>query len=397
MPRFKYFLSNTNTPVQKKDRIWSAPIPLSRTQSAGVFEPGSDMRIDHGDCFSAAGDFLENDRYAIITQAVSKHLRRQVALNEIDEIRIILDKHGAFYHPAKIEAVLKNALRIPFVLNVAVTEMGRQCAQREYQTLKALNNDASHSFVPEVYGQGSGSVKAGRINVGMFLAQWFEGFNEFHLSRDPSSGTVGIAVWDNEHGNFFLTDRQTLRLYQEAAKILTYYYNIETFEQIFSWHHAAGDFVAKCRKEDIELRLVTVRQYRSMFERNPHHENQSADSEIMLEALLVFFFNMAIKMRIDRLDGTGEIAWSDSIAVKGLLKGFFEGLALKPPIDVFKAPLTDCFRGHLLACTPAEFSDIHYAISQGYPSLAPEVPVVRRHLETHIEDLYNAARQLEKV
>jgi hypothetical protein len=396
MPKFKYFLSNTQNPVQDKDPKWSASIPLSRIQSAETIEPNRDRFIHHGDCFLAARNFLERDRYAVITHALSKYLGRRVSYREIEEIGIILDKHGAFYHPAKIEAVLKD-VRISFVLNIAVTDIGKQCALREYRILKMLNAGASFSYIPDVYAQGSVVSKTVQFEARMFLAQWFEGFNEFHLSHNPSDGTVRILVWDNEHGNFFLTNHQTMHLYREAAKILTYYYNIETFEQIFSWHHAAGDFVLKSHQEDVEVKLVTVRQYRCMFDQNFHREHKTIDAKTILEALLVFFLNMAIKMRIDRLDGVGEILWSDKIALIGILKGFFEGLALKLPVDGFKAPLNDCFRQHLLACSAADFSDMNHAIVRGYPSEASEVPVIRRHLARHIEDLYNAARQLEKV
>ena len=396
MPRFKYFLSNTKNPVQKENPLWSAPIPLNRTQFGETIEPDSDIRIHHGDCFLSARDFLEKDRYAVLIQAVSRHLTRRVLLNEIEEIRIILDKHGAFYHPAKIEVALKD-LQISFVLNIAVTEIGKQCALREYRILKRLNKNSPHSFIPEAYALGSDMIKTGSVEIRMFLAEWFDGFNEFHFSRDPSDGTHKIAVWDNYHGNFFLTNPQTMHLYREAAKILTYYYNIETFEQIFSWHHAAGDFVLKCHKEDVELMLVTVRQYRSMFRKNFHYEHETTDAEMILEALLVFFFHMAIKMRIDRLDGVGEIVWSDNVALGGILKGLFEGLALKPSVGAFTEPLAGCFRRHLLACSPADFLELNYAIVRVYPSQAPEIPVIRLHLGKHIEDLYNAVRQLERV
>ena len=396
MPKFKFFLSNRNNPVREGDFIWSTPIPLSRPQSAGTFESNSDMSTNHGDCFLAARDFLEKDRYAIITQAVSQHLHRQIPFKEIDEIRIILDKHGAFYHPAKIETVLKD-VQISFVLNVAVTDIGKQCAQREYRLLKMLNTDDLHSFIPKVYAQGNVFTKMDQVETRMFLAQWFEGFNEFHLSLDPLDGTYKIIVWDDDHGNFFLTTQQAMELYQQASKILTCYYNIETFEQIFSWHHAAGDFVLKCQKEDIEVKLVTVRQYRSMFEDNIASEHIDPDAEMILEALLVFFLNMAIKMRLDRLDGVGEIVWSDDAALKGILKGFFEALALKPKVSAFTEPLNECFRQHLLSCRRADFFDLNQALVCTYPSKAPEVPVIRQHLGKHVEDLYNGIRQLEKV
>jgi hypothetical protein len=394
MPRFKYFLSNTKNPVQKQNPIWPTPIPLSRAQSAGKFISNRDVSISHGDCFLAARDFLEKDRYAVMTQAVSQHLYRRIPSKEIDEIRIILDKHGAFYHPAKIETVLKD-VRISFVLNIAVTEIGKQCAQREYGLLKLLNTDAPHSFIPKVYAQGSVFAKMDQVETRMLLAEWFEGFNEFHLSLDPSDAMVKIVVWDDDRGNFFLTDHQTMHLYREAAKILTYYYNIETFEQIFSWHHAAGDFVLKCHKEDVEVKLVTVRQYGSMFEENVHHEARTPDAETILEALLVFFLYMAIKLRIDRLDGVGEIVWSDEVALMGILKGFFEGLALKPPIGVFAGSFVDCFRQHLLSCTYSDLLDLSRSMIKTCHPESPELPVIKHHIEQHVDDLYKTIEEMK--
>lgn len=396
MPRFKYFLSNRNNPVREGDSIWSIPIPLSRHKSAGTIKSDSDIIINCGDYFTTARDFLERDRCAIITQSVSQHLHRHIISEEIEEIRIFLDKHGEFYHPAKIETVLQ-ADKIPFVLNVAVTDVGKECAQREYRLLKKLDTEYPHSFIPKVYAQGTVFTKMDQVETRIFLGEWFEGFNEFHMSLDPDDKRYKIIVWDHEHGNFFLTTRQTMDLYRKAAKILTCYYNVETFEQILLWHHAAGDFVLKCQKEDVEVKLVTVRQYRSMFEKSVSSEPINLDPDLILEALLVFFFNMAIKMRIDRLDGVGEIVWSNDIALKGILKGFFEGLALKPQISVFPEPLDHCFRQHLLSCSRGDFFDLNHAIVHTYPLQAPEVPVIRKHLGKHVESLYNAIRKLEQV
>jgi len=396
MPRFKFFLSTRNDPVQEGDVIWSTPIPLSRHQSTIKFKSDSDMFINHGEYFTAARDFLERERCKNITQSVSQYLHRNISSDEIDEIRIFLDKHGEFYHPAKIETVLKD-VQISLVLNVAFTEIGKQCAQREYRLLKMLDTEYTDSFIPKVYAQGVVFTKMDQVETRMFLGEWFEGFNEFHISIDPSDGKYKIVVWDHENGNFFLTAQQTIDLYRQATKILTYYYNIETFEQIFSWHHAAGDFVLKCQKDVVELKLVTVRQYRSMYENDMASESIEPDSEWILEALLVFLLNTAIKMRIDRLDGIGDIVWSDKMALEGILKGFFEGLAVKPFFSVFEDPLDHCFREHLLSCSKADFIDLNHDIAGTYSSQAPETPVIRQHLEKHVEDLYNAIRQIEHV
>jgi len=111
-----------------------------------------------------------------------------------------------------------------------------------------MNNDFPFSFVPKVYGTGEVFTKDNHY-ISMFLGEWFEGFNEFHISRDPADGKNKIVVWDNQQSNFFLSADQIMELYRQATMILTSYYNIETFEQIFSWHHAAGDFVLKTSKQ----------------------------------------------------------------------------------------------------------------------------------------------------
>ena len=395
MPRFKFFLSSKKNPVQEGDLIWPTPIPLPRHQSTGTFKPDSDISVNHGDYFTAVRDFLERGRFAIVVRSVSHHLHRDITPDEIEEIRIFLDKHGEFYHPSKIEVVLQ-ADEISFVLNVAVTDVGKKFAQREFRLLKMLNMDYPDSFIPRVYADGNVFTKTNQVETRMFLGEWFEGFNEFHISIDPDDPKQKIIVWDHEHGNFFLTAHQATELYRQAMKILTYYYNIETFEQIVSWHHAAGDFVLKCQEDDIELKLVTVRLYRSMYENNGS-VCINPDAELVLEAVLVFFLNTAIKLRIDRLDGVGGIVWSDKMALKGILKGFFEGLALKQETNMFAKPLNVGFRQHLLSCSLTDFFDLNYAIANTYPSQASEAPIIRQHLRKHVEDLYNAVRQLEQV
>jgi len=387
-PRFKYFLSNQKNPVHKDSRIWAASLPMNRQQ----YPDDSGIGVSHGDYFTAARYFLEQDRSKIITRAVSQHMHREVTSKEIQEIRIFLEKHGEFYHPARIETILHDTA-IAFVLNVAISDSGKNCIQREYRLLKQLNENFPFSFLPKVFGQGCVCVTGDEM--GMFLGEWFRGYNEFHISLDPADEKYKILVWDYEHGKYFLTEEQTTNLYRHAANILTCYYNIKTFEHIFSWHHAAGDFILKCENNRIDLKLITVRQYRPLFENNSGYNDEHPDAERILEALLVFFLNLAIRMRLDRLDGVGEIVWSDNIAIQGTLKGFFEGLTSKPQLSTFAKPLIYCFHHHLLACSRAELLDLNRSIVQAYHSQAPEVPVIKQHLTQHVEDLHHAI-QLHK-
>lgn len=257
MPQFTYFLSNLKNPVQEDDRIWSAPIPLNRRPSVGVPQSGTEVFIRHGDYFTAARNFLEKDGFEIITHAVAQHARRNITSEAIEKIRIILEKHGEFYHPARIETILAETT-LSFVLNVAVSDIGKRYANREFRLLKQLNAQFPFSFLPRVYGQGRIFSSSEKLEIRMFLGEWFKGFDEFHISLDPADEQHKIIVWNHEHGDYYLSTDQTEDLYRQAARILTVYYNVETSEQISSWHHAAGDFVLKSQNREIDVKLITV-------------------------------------------------------------------------------------------------------------------------------------------
>ncbi|MBC8200242.1 MAG: hypothetical protein H8E80_09420 [Desulfobacteraceae bacterium] len=382
-PQFKYFLSDTTNPVQKESKIWSAPLPTTRKQPQKV----TGISITYGDYFSAVHSFLEQNRFEILTSAFSKSINRQIIP---EEIRVCLVKHGEFYHPSLIEVVM-NKESYKFVLNVAISATGRDCIEREYSCLKRLGNDFSFSSIPEVYGYGKACVKESRHTLSMFLGKWFEGFNEFHISHDKTDNKHKILVWDSEKGNFFLSPDNTLELYRQAAMILTCYYNIETFEQIFPWHHAAGDFVIRLRNNKAELKLITARQYAPMFAKKEEDEDTDRDVEMIPEALLVFLLNLSIRMRLDRLNGVGDIVWSDDIAVQGTLKGFFQGLRRKDSTGLFSDSCDTYFHDYLLSsCTEKDFYDLSLAIVNSYNPLAPEIPVIRQNIKKHAEVLFDA-------
>ncbi len=387
-PQFKYFLSNAPNSVQKESEIWSAPLPTTRKQPQKV----TGIPVTYGDYFSAIHSFLEKNKFEILISAFSKSMNRQIIPEEIEEIRVCLVKHGEFYHPSTVEAILdKHSYK--FVLNVAISAAGRDCIEREYNCLKRLGNDFSFSSIPEAYGYGEACAKRSGHTMSMFLGEWFEGFNEFHISNDKTDNKRKILIWDSEKGNYFLSPDNTLELYRQAAMILTGYYNIETFEQIFFWHHAAGDFVIRLQNNKAELKLITVRQYATMFAKKEDDDDDETDRdvEMILEALLVFLLNLSIRMRLDRLNGVGDIVWSDDIAVKGTLKGFFQGLRRKDSTGLFSDSFDAYFHDYLLSsCTEKDLYDLSLAIVNSYNPLAPEIPVISDNIRKHAEVLFNA-------
>ena len=357
-------------------------------------EDESDPFPSYGDYFCAVRDFLQQKEFKLILAALSQHLRRAVALDELAEIRVVLAKHGEFYHPACIEAVLP-ALSIPLVLNVAVSDVGRGWFRKEYHLLKRLNAAFPFAYLPKVYGQGCVFAKDAGCEIGLFLGEWFRAYNEFHLARDPADGRLKLLVWDAVHGNFFLEADQSKALYYQAAKILTGYYNPITFEQIDSWHHAAGDFVVKREGSGVDVKLITVREYRPLFVADGGGESLPTDIGTILGALLAFFLNLTIRMRLDRLDGVGEVVWAHNMALEPTLQGILDALALKPRVSQSAAPLDDLFCRYLVTCSRTDLLDLSRAIVQKMNRQAPDIGVVKKHLEQHASDLYDVIQHFD--
>ncbi len=403
--QFKYFLSDKKNPVQKNSKLWTTPLPMNRKQPLKA----SGISVSYGDYFAAVHSFLKKDGIETIvlaaSQCLNSHTKSEIKPEEIEpdkieEICIYLEKHGEFYHPARIE-IIAHELKFNCVLNVAISNAGKGCIEREYSCLKKLNTDFPFLFIPKVYGCGEVRIKESGLKISMFLGEWFEGFGEFHISHDRTSRENRIIVWDHEQGNFFLSPDQTIELYRQAAMILTCYYNVETSEQIFPWHHAAGDFVVRLQNNKMELKLITVRNYTSPFKASPFKgkninenkiENKGIDPDLVLQAMLLFFLNLSIRMRLDRVDGIGDIVWADDIAVEGTVKGFFQGLTRKPPIVSIQESLAICFQQYFSLYTESVLYDLLRAIVNMYNPSTPEIHVIKRNLKNHAHILHNIIR-----
>ncbi len=343
MPNFVFFMYQLEAAVDKNSSEWDAFLPMNRKASLSS--------VSYGTYFLAVRDFLEKQ------------------FPQADSISIRIQKHGEFYHPARVN-VLINGKSSCFVVNAAVSDIGKHCIQREYDLLQQLHALVSPSYIPQVFAIGT-SVQD-NLEIPMFLGEWFEDYHEFHLSRQ-TNGKIGIQVWDTENGYYFLSEDQSVSLYYQMAKILTSYYNPATFEQIFSWHHAAGDFIVKRNNDNILSRkLITVRAYLSPI------EAEDADAETGLEALLAFIINLSIRMRLDRYDGIGEMAWAEDMSVDATVQGFGDALTVKE------------FGKYLSLWTEQELADMTNAVVASYNPSSHETALIEKHLPSHISKLYKA-------
>ena len=386
-PQLRFFLSGQTQSIEPNSKLWNLPLPVKREITGIKADQNSSLSVTYGDYFDAAGAFIKKNDYEVILTALSC-INEDMCLEQINEIKISLEKHGPFYHPSKIEAVTENSA-IPFVLNVAVSKIGIECIHKEYFTLKKLNSEFSNSFIPAVYGQDDIIVRD-NLQIGMFLGEWFEGYSEFHISKDPSDGKEKILIWNNLNGSLFISEDKTIEIYRQASMILTFFYNFHTFEQIFPWHHATGDFVVKQTGDSLDVKLITARQYASLFE----PKVQTKDQDLIFEGLFMFLVVLSIRMRLDRIDGTGDIVWADNMSVDGTIKGFREGIKIKSKARMIPYNFIDEFRIYLQSRSENELFELSKAIINSFNQSAPDIPVICRNLAKHSSELFHGIKNL---
>lgn len=380
--RFRFYLAGQPDPICPSDEIWQAPLPSNRHHFDETVSRPTNSGATYGAYFNAVADFLGWQCCGRLREAVGRRRKSDPEHLDLLENRVFLEKHGAYYHPARIETVGADC-RESFVLNVAVSPAGAGAIQREFSLLAELSRSFPNGYLPTVYSLGEGGNGACRWQ--MFLGEWFEGFCEFHLTRRPDNGDLGILVWDARTGAFFLSKDQTRQLYRQVALILTSYFDLQTTQQIFPWHHAAGDFVVHCLKGRLTVRLITARQF------PPIVRDPQGVAESLPEILFFFLANLSIQTRLDRLEGVGDLVWSDPVAVGETLKGFLMGLEQKHPA------LPGHFVDYLSAFSIEEVVEFFQAVLKTFDPRAPEILLVSENLNAHARLMFHEVQKRASV
>ncbi len=344
--------------------------------------------LTYGAYFKAISDYIGKIGLTRLAKIASQIAERSINPGAISKLDIHLEKHGAFYHPARL-ILHVNARRIACVLNVAVSKLGQATIIKEFHHLKRLSRRYTSNWLPQVYDCQSVGID-GQQDVHMLLGEWFEDFHEFHLSMAENSENPAIRVWDPKNPNHYLSENQARKIFEQAAMILTAHYRIDTTEQIAWWHHAAGDFVVCVNAEGLAVKLITARVYEPLF----NIDQSDVSLETILNTVLIYFLNTCLKLRIDRLDGVGDMAWNSLDVVPGIIAGFFKGLEFQAECHRISSELIDAIKIFFFNLPDKDVQEICTDIVGRIEPQSPDLPVVRQNLDVHIASVINGLRQL---
>lgn len=346
-----------------------------------------------GDYLDALRDMLLVDGCAPLRQVLEARLGAPVSQDEIQGVRICTEKHGAFYHIASIEAET-TAGRVKTAASTAVSGRARARLAREAGILRELRGFLVSPFLPKPIllkeVPWGGDPREEPLLV--LLTDWFEDFHEWHLS--PSSGGKGgvARIWDRERGYRDASPEETVGLFREIARILTLAFDPADFRQVLLWRHAAGDFVVKTAGNgSLQARLTTVRDYGPLPGLSP------ADGIHPAVAWINFFLDMALRMRLDRVEGVGGTLWAGEFAVRAVCEGFLDGLgdaaSAGRPLPFGRAEFGDLLRSF----SRREIHTLHTPVLKRLEEEdAEEARFVRPRVENHMESLYGIIRAVRE-
>ncbi|SDT87510.1 hypothetical protein [Desulfobacula phenolica] len=381
---FCFFLSGEKKEVLPGSELWE--LPLSGKNTGFSSDTPSERKLQDavitiGDYFLASCRFLSENNFSILKAGLEVVCKRSVLTGQIDRIVVFLEKHGAFYHPLKIQVVVHGFPECCFVLNGAVSKSGLSLLENEYKIISRLNKTHYvQRHLPMVFGVDVITTDKGRI--GFFLGEWFDGYKEFHATQDH--GIRQVVIWESDGKCHYISEVAAFPIYQEISRILTCYYDIETFDQIFPWHHAAGDFIVRQEAGKVHVRLISVRGYSPLTEFGADEKDKQ---EHILPSLLLFFLNLLLRMRLDRLNGTGQTVMLGKNMIKPVVEGFLHALDEKSAVCGF-GNLRLIFIAFFQQFSLEQVMGIMENILESYQSNSEEIALIKENFESHCRTLH---------
>ncbi|OPY74774.1 MAG: hypothetical protein A4E65_03765 [Syntrophorhabdus sp. PtaU1.Bin153] len=353
---------------------------LTRPFMVAPFEHHPFMTL--GDFFSAIRDFILSSEGQPLTALLSRSCNRPVTMKEINRIIIRYEKYGTLYQIVSTEIPV-NGSTVKFAVSTAVSPFAQKTLDREFKLIGELNHRTSPSYLPQAYYIGTTRVeqKGQTATLMMALSEWFDDYHEWHFSSDNEEGDR-IVIWDMGGGNRFASEFESYEIIQQASRILTFYYDPCTYCRVAPWHHGGGDFIVKTGAGEVSVKLVTARGYDPLSSLSRQRKTNPYN------ALLLFFLELTLKMRLDKLEGMGETTWAGAPVVRAACHGFLQATKIKEAQREWGDIEVDNFIALLQSLTPVEVERLIRSHLDEYVSHdTSDYRVVMNHLERHVVDL----------
>ena len=372
--RIRYLFSSPIGDIHADENTLKRPFRLSPSKE----HPYLTLK----DYFQLIECFLLKQEFPSSPSHLEKALGYKVGENGIREILIRSEKHGGFYHIASAEVILSRG-RKKFAIVSALSNKGKASLHHEFETLQALNKVFDFPYLPKVHIKDEGELwgDLGIETMTMVLQEWFEGYHEWHLAP-KSPGVQGIVVWDLDTGYREISREKSAGIFHQISKILTLYYNPHSFQRIHSWHHGSGDFIVRIDGPDLDVKLTTIRGYEPILDFKNEGEGNS------WTALILFFLDLTIRMRIDRLDGVGDLVWAEDFVLNATVEGFLEGLEILETQGRFPLGKPRDILTLIKVFSEEEWLRLADILLDDYSkNHHQEVPVILGHMERHVARL----------
>jgi len=373
---FRFFLSAPQGDIELAPEDLQQPFLISPTEKHPF--------LTLHDYFGALQKFILSDDGKHLHAALAKMKFQQA---DISEVLIRSEKHGAFYHIASIEfAGLGKKEKV--AITTALAGAAKASLKEEFLLMRQLAS-MNPDFLPRFFCRGAVTwpTDSGAEEFYMVLGEWLDDFHEWHLSVNPATKKQQIQLWDYKKNYRFLSDAESYELLRQISYILTCYFDPNSFSQIYPWHHGAGDFVVKADAGTISVKLITVRQYEPLV----HFEQ--AEEPDRLVAAIHFLLNLSLRIRLDRLDGVGEPAWLDDVAVHAAVEGFFSGLDAASKTNSFSIVPIDWLLEILRSFDAREVRDMYESLLEFYADEdQDDFRLIKKKLADHSAELHETVQ-----
>jgi hypothetical protein len=100
-------------------------------------------------------------------------------------------------------------------------------------------------------------------------------------------------------------------------------------------------------------------------------------------------------MRLDRIDGVGNLVWLDPEIVQSTVQGVFEALGQKATDSNLPDAVDTCFKYYLSICSQEDLFELSESILPALGSAAPEIHIIKQHLAEHVRLLVESICEIK--